>query len=202
MKKTKASQATPPNAATTQHAETQAAALFKNLEKERGTDTLSLGKAVKGYSTRATLMAADPAVQVAFVRHVVATIAKLGKTKGKIPTGSAWFHDLKVPYGAEEVARQLMRRRLPFSDAMLAEMIEQIGQMDFITFAPVLDPLVRELEKRAAEGALSPKVRKHLPHVMNGLLVKGWTLEDKEEWGLPRAIDRKLAARIQNLLKP
>ena len=67
-----------------------------------------------------------------------------------------------------------MRRRLPFTDAMLAEMVEPIGQMDFVTFAPVLEPLVRELEKRAAE--------------------------EKENWGLPRPADRKLATRIQSLL--
>jgi hypothetical protein len=83
---------------------------------------------------------------------------------------------------------------------MLVETTEQIGQMDFVTFAPVLEPLVRELEKRAAEGVLSPKVRKLLSRVMNGLLVKGWTEEEKENWGLPRPADRKLAARIESLL--
>jgi hypothetical protein len=170
------------------------------LEQERGTDTISLGKAVEGYSARAAIVAAGPAVQVAFVRQVVATFARLGKSKGKIPEVSAWFHSLKVPYGAEEVARQLMRRRLLFMDAMLAEMVEQIGQMDFITFAPVLEPLVRELEKRAAEGVLSPKIRKVLPRVMNGLLVKGWSEDQKENWGRPRAVDRKLAGRIDSLL--
>jgi hypothetical protein len=72
--------------------------------------------------------------------------------------------------------------------------------MDFITFAPVLEPLVRELEKRAAEGAMSPTLRRLLPRVMNGLLVKGWTEEEKDNWGLPSAADRKLAARIEALV--
>jgi hypothetical protein len=183
-----------------QDTETEAANLFQKLEQERGTDTISLGKAVKGYSARGAIVAAEPAVQVAFVRQVVATIARLGKSTGKIPMIRAWFHNPKVPWGAEEVARQLMRRRLPFMDAMLAEMVEQIGKMDFISAAPVLEPLVRELEKRAAEGALSPKVRRLLPRVVDRLLVKGWTEEEKENWGFPRAVDRKLAARIQSLI--
>jgi hypothetical protein len=183
-----------------QDPEIEAANLFRQLEQERGTDAISLGKAVKGYSARAAIVAAEPAVRVAFVRQVVATFVRLGKSTGKIPMVSAWFNDTKVPFGAEEVAKQLMRRRLPFTDAMLAEMVEQIGQMDFVTFAPVLEPLVRELEKRAAEGALSPNLRKLLPQVVNGLLVKGWTAEEKENWGLPRPADRKLATRIQSLL--
>jgi hypothetical protein len=200
VKKSKATQTSSRSAGAPEDPESHAAALFQQLEKQRGTDTISLGKAVKGYSTRAAIMAADPAVQVAFVGQVVATFARLGKSKGKIPMVTAWFHNPKVPWGAEEVARQLMRRRLPFTDAMLAEMVEQIGQMDFISAAPVLEPLVRELEKRAAEGVLSPKVRKLLPRVLNGLLVKGWTAEEKENWGFPRAADRKLAARIDSLL--
>jgi hypothetical protein len=200
MKKPKVKITVPQAEAATQDPETEAANLFQKLEQERGTDTISLGKAVKGYSARAAIVAAEPEVQVAFVRQVVATFARLGKSTGKIPIVSAWFNDLKVPFGADEVAKQLMRRRLPFTDAMLVEMIEQIGKMDFITFAPVLEPLVRELEKRAAEGVLSPKLRKLLPQVMNGLLVKGWTEEEKENWGLPRAADRKLAGRIEALV--
>src|SRR5215471_7541533 len=136
MKKSKTKKTLTQPARATQDPKIEATALFQQLEQERGTDTISLGKAVKGYSTRAAIMAAEPAVQVAFIRQVVATFARLGKATGKIPMVSAWFNDLKVPFGAEEVAKQLMRRRLPFTDAMLAEMLEQIGQMDFITFAP------------------------------------------------------------------
>jgi hypothetical protein len=180
--------------------EKQADLLFQKIEQERGKDSISLNKAVKGYSTRADIFAADPAVQVAFVRQVVATIARIGKSTGKIPEVTAWFHDLTVPRGAEEVARQLMRRRLPFNDAMLAGMVEQIGGMDFITFAPVLEPLVRELENRNAEGVLPAPIRKGLPRILNGLLVKGWPAEAREEWGLPRPPDRKLAERIQKLV--
>jgi len=103
-----------------------------------------------------------------------------------------------LPYMHFSLSRCLDSQRLPFMDAMPGEKVEQIGQMDFITFAPVLEPLVRELGKRAAERELSPKLRELLPRVMNGLLVKGWT--ENENWGFPRAIDRKLAARIESLL--
>ena len=185
--------------AKTPSAEAQAAALMAQLEKERGRATLSLGKAVKVYPTRQKLLDAEPGVQVAFVQRVVATIAKLGKSTGKIPLGSAWFNDLSVPFGAEEVAKQLLRRRLPFTDAMLAEMLEQIGRMDFITFAPALEPLIRELEKRRKEGPLSPRIRKALPRVINGLLVKGWSADEADNWGLPEAGDRKLAERVKKL---
>ena len=131
---------------------------------------------------------------------MVATIATLGKSTGKIPTFPAWFHDLRVPSGAAEVARQLKRRRLPFTEADLAQMLEQIGQMDFVTFAAVLEPLVRELEKRAAESALSPKLRSLLKRILNGLLVNDWPEHARQNWGLPRAADRKLAARIEALI--
>src|SRR5262245_50932678 len=157
-----------------------AAALFQQLEKERGKSTISMNEAVKGYPTHPVILAAEPQVHVEFVRQVVADYAKRGKSKGRIDMISAWFHDLAVPVGAEAVARQLMRKRLPFTDRMLAEMVVQIGAMDFVTFAPVLEQLVRELEKRKAEGILSSKVRKGLPKVVKGLLVKGWSKDEKE----------------------
>jgi hypothetical protein len=185
---------------TPQH-ESLAAALLTQIELERGKSTLSLGTAVKGYSTRAAIMAAAPEVQVAFVRQVVAIIARMGKSKKKIDLIDAWFHDNKVPSGAEEVARQLLRRRLPFTGDMLAELFEQIGGMDFITFAPALEPLVRELEKRTAEGKLPPRIRKALPRVVKGLLVEGWSEEAADNWGLPSPADRRLAGRISMLLK-
>ena len=201
MNKTKAKQPKPNSQTVAQGQDParQAVALFQKLEQERGKSTISLNTAVKGYSTRALILAAEPEVHVEFVRQVVADIAKRGKSTGKIGMISAWFHDLTVPYGAEEMAKQLMRRRLPFTDAALAEMVEQIGRMDFVTFAPVLEPLVRELEKRSAEGALSSKVRKGLPKVIKGLLVKGWSADEKENWGLPRAVDVRLAERIGKL---
>jgi hypothetical protein len=76
---------------------------------------------------------------------------------------------------------------------------EQIGGMDFVTFAPVLEPLVRKLEKRKAERMLSSKVRKWLPKVVKGLLVKGWSEDEKDNWGLRSAADRRLAELIQSL---
>ena len=199
--KTKKKKASNPSQPTATTIDAQAAALIQQLELERGQSTLSLNTAVKGYSSRATILGADPEVQVAFVRQVVAIIARMGKAKAKIDLIDAWFHDPKVPSGAEEMARQLLRRRLPFTDAMLAEMFEQIAGMDFVTFAPALEPLVRELEKRAAEGKLPARVRKALPRVVKGLLVEDWSEEEADNWGVPSAGDRKLAARISRLVK-
>jgi hypothetical protein len=156
-----------------QDPETQAAALFQKLEQERGNDTISLNTTVKSYPTRLAIFAVEPNVQIEFVRLVVRTIAKLGKSTGKIPMESRWFNDVTIPFGAEEVAKQLMRRRLPFTDPMLAEILQQIGRMDFVTFAPVLEPLVRELKARKKERALSPKLRKLLPRSSMVCLSKG-----------------------------
>lgn len=178
--------------------QTQAAALLEKLQKERGKDVL--GKPVKERPTTKTLLGAPPDLQVAFVRHLVATFAKLG-ARGKRPSGSnEWFRGKNVPTSGEEVAKMMMRRRLPFTEDMMAEMLEQIAGMDFITFAPVMDQLVRELEKRAAEGALSARIRKAASRVADGLLVKDWPPEVAEDGGLPCAADRKLAGRIQNVL--
>jgi hypothetical protein len=69
-----------------------------------------------------------------------------------------------------------------------------------MTFAPVMDQLVRELEKRAADGPLSPRILKAAARVVDGLLVKDWSEADARNWGLPRAADRKLAGRIERIL--
>ena len=176
----------------------QAAALLEKLQKERGKDVL--GKPVKERPTTKTLLAAPPDLQVAFVRHVVALFAEIG-ARGKKPGGSnEWYRGKNVPTSGEEVAKMMMRRRLPFTDDMVAEILEQIASMDFITFAPVMDQRVRELEKRAAEGALSPRIRKAASRVADGLLVKDWPPEVAEDGGFPTAGDRKLAGRIQDVL--
>ncbi len=176
----------------------QAAALLDKLTQERGKDILAIP--VKERPTTKALLAAPPELQVAFVRHVVAIFAKIGARTKKKPVAFAWFHGKNVPTAGEEVARLMLRRRLPFTDEIIAEILEQIAGMDFITFAPIMDQLVRELEKRAAEGPLSSRIRKAAGQVADGLLVKDWPAADAENWGLPRAADRKLAARLQSLL--
>jgi hypothetical protein len=178
----------------------QAQAWLKQLEIERGNKTLSMGKLVKTLPTTATVLAADPEQQSAFVRHVVEVFGKLGARKKKIPSGSAWFHKNNVPLASEEVARLLLRRRLPLTDDALAEMLEQIAGMDFVTFGPGVEQLIGLLEKRAAEGPILKRLQKAASRVADGLLVKDWREEDADEWGLPRAADRKLAGRIERLL--
>jgi hypothetical protein len=139
-------------------------------------------------------------VRIAFVRHVVETFGKLGARKQEIPAAIAWFHGKGVPEAAERVAQLILRRRLPFSDDILAEMLEQIAGMEFITFAPVLDQLVKELEKRASAGPLTNRIREAAVRIADGLLVKHWPEAAARNWGLPRAADRKLASRIECLL--
>jgi hypothetical protein len=178
--------------------QSQAAGLLKKLIAERGKDVLA--KPIKQRPTAKALLAAEPELQMAYVCEVVRVFGKLGARKAKRPTDWAWFHEEGVPRGGRELAKMLMRRRLPFGEEMLAEMLEQIAGMDFVTFAPVVEQLVRELEKRAAEAPLSPRIRKAAAGVADGLLVKDWPQADAENWGLPRATDRKLAGRIERLL--
>jgi hypothetical protein len=179
---------------------TQAKQWIDQVEKDRNSATLALGKAAKSWPSTKAILTAEPALKVAFVAEVVAIYGTLGVRTGKISSVTAWFHDQNVPSGAEEVARLLLRKRLPFSDGTLAWMFEQIAGMEFVTFAPVLQPLVSELEKRADEKPLTSPIRKALSRVADGLLVKHWKQVDAENWRLPRAADRKLAARIERLL--
>jgi hypothetical protein len=72
--------------------------------------------------------------------------------------------------------------------------------MEFITVAPALEKLIREIERRAEENPLTARIRKPLSRVAAGLLVKHWKQADAENWGLPRAVDRKLGGRIERML--
>jgi hypothetical protein len=176
----------------------EAARLLEQLQKERGKDIL--GKPAKERPTTKTLLAASPELQVAFVRQVVARFAQLGVRDQKSHGTNEWFRGSGVPAAGEEVAKLIMRKRLPFTEEMIAEMLEQIAGMDFVTFAPVMDQLVRELEKRAGEAPLSPRIRKATAQVIDELLVKHWPRALAEDHAFPRAADRKLAARLQSLL--
>jgi hypothetical protein len=185
----------------------QAAALLDKLQKERGKDKNAplslpafLARSVKERPTTKTLLSAPPELQAAFVRHVVLVYAKLG-ARGKKAYGShEWFRKDNLPTAGEEVAKLIMRRRMPFTDDMIAEMLEQIAAMDFITFAPLTNQLVPELEKRADEAPLPARIRTAAKLVADGLLVKDWPAEVAEDNGFPQAADRKLAGRIQNVL--
>src|SRR5262245_24433389 len=117
----------------------QAAELLQKLTGERGKDVLA--KPVKERPTAKTLLAAEPELQAAYVYEVVKVFGKLGARKAGKPAANKWFYRKDAPQGSAELAKMLMRRRLPFSEQMLAEMLEQIAGMDFITFAPVVEQL-------------------------------------------------------------
>jgi hypothetical protein len=179
---------------------TEALEMVELIEKQRK-GASSSGIDAKKLPATATILAAEPELQAAFVECVVARFAKLGARKTKVPVSNAWFHERNVPWGAGEAAKLLLRRRLPFTVEALAEMLEQIAGMDFITAAPPVEGLFRELEKQVAEGSLSSRVCTASRRVADRLLLTHWSAADAENWGLPRAADRKLALRIERLLR-
>lgn len=178
----------------------EALKLVELIEKQRRSAGAS-GAYAKDLPATATVLAAAPELRAAFVECVVAHFAKLGARQAKAPESKGWFHERNVPACAGEVAQLVLRRRLPFTDEAIAEMLEQIAGMDFITFAPAVDGLIRELEKRAAEGPLTARTCNAARLVADGLLVTHWPPADAENWGLPRAADRKLVLRIERLLR-
>ena len=72
------------------------------------------------FSSTICLACILPAVQDSKHRVVPSRGHILTPPSERLPVGTA-----KVPFGAKE---------------MLAEMVEQIGQVDFITFQPILEP--------------------------------------------------------------
>src|SRR5688572_3972768 len=105
------------------------------LEAERAGRTIRLGVVTKGMNATQAVMAADPHVQVEFVRHVVGIYAKLGKAKGE------WFRKPGVPSAAAEAVRLLLRRKLPFTDDMLAEMFEQMSRVNYLSLVEFREQL-------------------------------------------------------------
>ena len=153
-------------------------------------------------SAAKVILAAASEVKMEFVRHVVDVYAKLAARKASDtdPMAKQWFHRGEVPTAAERVAEKLLRKQLPFTDEMLSEIFEKIADMSFVTFAPALKQIVQVLERRAAEGPLPPRLRKSAARTANELMVRDWPNDFAREWGLPRAIDKKLAGRIEGLL--
>src|SRR6266850_4241051 len=90
-----------------------AANLVTQLEKQRGGKTISLGQVVKSLPATRIILAADPELQVAVVRLVVETYARLGTSKAKYP--NEWFRKSNVPNAGAEVVRLLVRKQLPFT---------------------------------------------------------------------------------------
>jgi hypothetical protein len=193
--------ATSPAPAEYPDAESEARKLVEALEKERGGRTLSLGKVTKAMGAMQQLQSADPQVQAAFVRHIVATYARLGTPKGK--SRPEWFRGKAVPSAGAEAVRLLLRKKLPFTDEMLAEMFQQMSGVSYLSLVEFNDALARALEQRAKVGPLSPPLRKAAARFADVLAVrhvpKAEAKHWRDEWGFPRAEDRKVAARIDRL---
>ena len=180
-------------------ANAQAAKLISQIQKNREDWRLPSEQRSKDKPVE-ELMASAAEVRVAFVQQVVAAFAKLGARNGKPPAGAWWYKNSELPAASEHVAEKVLRKQLPFTDETLTIMFEQIADMDYMTFAPVLEQLVRVLEKRAIKEPLSPRICKALGRVVDGLLVKEWSERERRDNGFPRAIDRKIAGRIEGLL--
>jgi hypothetical protein len=195
MAKTKTKTAAPTAGPTVQKTPDE---LLKALEAERGGRTLSLGVVTKGMNATQAVMAADPQTQVAFVRHVVGIYAKLGKAKGE------WFRKSSVPSAGAEAVRLLLRRKLPFTQDMLAEMFEQMARVNYLSLVEFNEQLAMALEKHAAAESLSPRLKRAAKSFADVLVVRHVSAAKanywREEWGFPRATDRKTAARIDKVL--
>ena len=178
--------------------QTQAAHLLDQLQKECGSNLL--GIPAEAWPTARTLLVAAPELQAAFVRHIVGIYGRLGARGKRRPGSHEWFRDRNAPEGGARAAKRMMRRRLPFTEQELAEMLGEIAGMDFANFAPLLEQLVRELEKRVAEAPLSPRIRKAAGRIADELLVKDWPPAIVEDYCFPQAADRKLAGIIQRLI--
>ena len=180
----------------------KAESLVRQLEQERAGRNLMFGKVVRTQNTAPIVLGAEPELQAAFVECVVEIYAKLGTPKGKKVT--EWFRGNASPAASAEIVRLLLRRGLPFTDAMLAGMFKKLSQISFLGALPFREQLALGLEKFARKNVPSAELRqqakryadvvgvRHLPQAE----VKFW----REEWGLPGATDRKTAARIDQLL--
>jgi hypothetical protein len=181
---------------------TKAAALVNQLEKQRAGQTLMLYKVVKTQQATPAILTAEPELKAAFVEHVVDLFARLGTPKGK--KAKEWFRSNHVPNASAEIVRLLLRRELPLSDATLADLLEKLSGISFLSAVQFRDQLAQYLEKFSKKNTLSPRLRKcagryadveAFRHVKPAE-AKFW----KEEWGLPRAADLKVAARIDKVL--
>ncbi len=181
----------------------QAEALVRKLEQERSGQTLMLGKVVKTQATTPVVLNSEPELQMAFVECVVDTYARLGTPKGKRMT--EWFRNKSVPSASAEVLRLLLRRRLPFSDATLAGMLEKMSKVSFLSLVEFNEQLAGAVVKQSAAHGLSPRLRKAAKRFADVLAVRHLPPQQaeywKDEYGFPRAKDRTIAAKIDHMLK-
>ena len=174
--------------------------LLRDVEAERAGRTLQLGVFVRGMSATKDVMAADPQVQVEFVRHVVDVYAKLGAAKGE------WFRKPAVPSGGAEVVRLLLRRKLPFTNDVLAELFERMTRVNYLSLVQFNEQLAMALEKRAGANGqdVSPRLRTAAEAFADVLAVRHVPAAEarrwREEWNFPSPTDRKTVARIDKAL--
>jgi hypothetical protein len=181
----------------------QAKDLLSKLEKERA-DQGILGKDLKEYKTTEAVLSAAPEVQVAVVEQVVDVFSALGAETA--PNAHYWWGTLEHPWTSAKLAELLLRKRLPCTDAALAAMLENLAGIGLLTTSvvPCLERLVVEVENRAAEGELSPRLRKAVRRIGDELsgekLSRAAERLWKQEEHAPVALDRKLAGRIERML--
>lgn len=179
-----------------------AAALVQQLEQQRGGQTLMLYKVVKTQAATPAILDAAPALQVAFVEHVIDVYAKLGTPKGGRIT--EWFRKNNVPTASAEIVRLLLRRELPFTDTMLCAMFKKLSRTSFLSLVQFREQMALALEKFAKKNSLSTELRKQAGQYADALAFRNVSAAKakywKEEWSFPSAANEKLVARIDKLL--
>lgn len=182
----------------------KAKTLVQKLEQERAGRTLMMNQVVKTQSTTPIVMASEPALQAAIVEYVVETYAKLGTPKGKKIT--EWFRDNAVPTAGANVVRLLLRRQLPFTDAMFANMFEKLARTSFLSLVEFNEQLAGAFQKHAVKNVISARLRKAAARYADAISLRRRTKAEalywKDEWGFPSAEDKRVAARIDKALRP
>jgi hypothetical protein len=191
-----------PTAMKTKSLQAQADALVRKLEQERSGRNLMLGKVVKTQATTPVVLNSAPELQIAFVELVVDIYARMGTPKGKRMT--EWFRKGSVPSASAEVVCLLLRRRLPFSDADAGGMLEKMSKVSYLSLVEFNDQLAGAVVKHSAEHGLSPRLRKAAKRFADVLAVRHLPPAQaeywKDEYGFPRAKDRKIATKIDHML--
>jgi len=115
------------------------------------------------------IAAADPETQIAVARAAIAHLAKFARTLKKEDIN---YHGRAGYSGAcVKLLRFLFRRKLPYSETMLAEIAEMAVTFPHIDLylLPYMDGLVRTIEFRTQQNSLSPRMAKALRKLIGGL---------------------------------
>jgi hypothetical protein len=131
--------------------------------------------------------AANPETQIAVAYFAIAHLAKFARTLKKEDInyhGRAGYSEPCV-----ELLRFLFRRKLPYSENMLAEITELAGAFPHLDLhrLPYLEGLVRIVERQATGHGISGRMAKALKRLKDGLI--------------GNAPESRLSGRIAQLLK-